>query len=364
MTAPTSPQSVVLAAGTATGAGTSVALVEACRTLSEQVASGVVSSAEVRIPASADQARAVSVGLAVKERTRLHAVVEELLGLANADVYIGFADRLPLRNPPGSAVMVVQNPHLYEPSDAPSLGQIGRRFLTWWAKRSAGSADVIVCSTDASSRSFQDAVPAADPNRVVVRPIRPKTTGALREGAKTPSPTIDRIALLGDLYSYKRFDVAIDGIVEWAQNSGAVDRVHIVHCGREQDAAGVEAFRVAVGKARSAGIEVTVRGGVEHGEALAELASADLLISASEVETQGLTVLEAMAVGVPVVARSIGPISDVAGNAYRPFAVDGGAAEVAAAIGQIEDPGSRQRMVERGRKKSDMVVGWDLLPPR
>ena len=141
---------VILAAGTCTGAGTTVALVEACRTLSEQVASGRIESAEVRIPVGARQARAAAEGLDVQERSRAAAILEELFDRSDSEVYIGFADRLPVRPRSSSVqIMVVQNPHLYEASDAPSVGGfggLGRKFLTYWAARSAVAADLVTVS--------------------------------------------------------------------------------------------------------------------------------------------------------------------------------------------------------------------------
>ncbi len=350
---------VILAAGTCTGAGTSVALVVACQTLSEQVASGRIESAEVHIPRGANEARAAAVGLTVREQTRVAAIVEELFGRHRAGTYIGFADRLPLMGrSAGSTIMVVQNPHLYEPSNAPSIGGLARTALTWWAKRSATTADLIICATNASSDALVRAIPTVDRTRIEVRLIRPQTPPA-RTGL---SPEIRRVLLLGDLYAYKRFDVALDGIRTWAESTGVAREVEVIHCGAVQDREATEAFEEAIRRASSAGLAVSVRGSVSHDEAMEELARADLLVSASEVETQGLTILEALAVGVPVVARAIGPVESVAGDAYQRFAQDGGGEEVAEAIGAIVALDARERLVERGLGKADIGVGWDLLP--
>ena len=353
---------VILAAGTCTGAGTTVALVEACRTLSEQVASGRIESAEVRIPVGATQARAAAAGLDVKERSRAAAILEELFDRSSSDVYIGFADRLPLRARSASTqIMVVQNPHLYEASDAPSvggLGGLGRQFLTRWAARSAAAADLIICATQASSDAVRNAISGLDAADMEVRPIRPRTPPP-RDHV---SASIERIVLLGDLYAYKRFDVAIDGIAEWYASSGGGQPVEGVHCGNTRDEAGAAAFAASVKRTIGTGVDVIVRGGVSHEEALGVLLTADLFISASETETQGLTILESMAVGVPVVAREIGPIESLAAGAYEPFSVDGGANEIAEAIRQVEGEPRRQELVAAGLTKANMVVGWNLLP--
>ncbi len=358
MNAPHVP-SVVLAAGTATGAGTTVALVEACRTLARQLSDGHISAAEVRLPVEATEARAAAVGCTVVTQNRWEAIAAELIDRSNADVYIGFADRLPInRRTDATRVMVIQNPHLYEPSDAPSLGEVGRKVRTWWASQSATSADLIVCATNASRDAVRDAVGGLSQTRMDVRPIRPATPPP----RESQSATIGRFALLGDLYSYKRFDVALDGITEWAANRSGSGAVEVVHCGRPRDEKAADDFAAAIARAESVGVEVIQRGAVDHGAAMDELLAADVLVSASEVETQGLTILEAMAVGVPVIARSIGPVEDLAGDAVASFSVDGGASEIAAAIELIEDQTVRTQLVEKGLKRADSEAGWNLLP--
>lgn len=354
-----SAPSVVLAAGTSTGAGTTVALVEACRTLARQLAAGEISSAEVRIPEGADEARSAATGCAVRELKRTEALLDELVDRTTADVYIGFADRLPINGRSGSTrIMVVQNPHLYVSSDAPSLGEIGRRVRAAWARRSTSSADLIICATNASRDAVLDAVPGLSKDKFDVRPIRPATPPPRTEWAQN----IARFVLLGDLYSYKRFDVALDGITTWAQARSDGPDVVVVHCGLPRDDKGVADFAAAVGRAESAGVEVVQLGSVTHDQAMNELLKADVLVSASEVETQGLTVLEAMAVGVPVIARGIGPIEDVGGEAIATFAVDGGPTEVAKALSSIEDVAVRTERAKRGLERSNMTTGWNLLP--
>lgn len=352
--------SVLLAAGTCTGAGTTVALVEACRTLSAQLASGRVADVEVHLPADADRAAQVAAGLDVVRLGRWRSITSEMLSSSTSDIYIGFADRLPLKaNSQQFRVMVVQNPHLYQESDAPSLGTVAREVRARWARRSARSADLVICATEASRTTMLSAVNGLVPERLVVRPIRPDT----------PAPdtvckeVVSNVVLLGDLYSYKRFDVALDGISAWAAERGG-DPVRVVHCGSGRDAQALDSFRVAAERARQAGVTVHERGAVSHEHAMAELAAADVLVSASEVETQGLTIVEAMAVGLPVVARGIGPVLDIAGDAIEAFPIDGGADDVARSLRNVEGAARRRELAQRGISRAAMAVGWDLLPER
>ena len=350
---------VLLAAGTSTGAGTTVALVEACRTLAQQLADGQIGAAEVQIPRGASAARDAAVGCVVREQGRWEAIASDLVDRSEADIYIGFADRLPLVGRSKTRVMAVQNPHLYQASNAPSLGELGRRVRTWWAARSARGADVLICATNASRDAVKAAVPSVDETRIEVRPIRPATP----EPNSTWSESIERVVLLGDLYSYKRFDVALDGVVDWAVANGAADRVRVVHCGREQDDDASLGFAKAIERAEQAGVEVVRLGSVSHERAMKELRAADVLISASETETQGLTILEAMAMGVPVIARGIGPVLDLGGDAIAPFETSGGSNEVRRVIEAIEDVSTREQLAARAFVRADMAAGWNLLPP-
>lgn len=351
------PPSVVLAAGTCTGAGTTVALAEACRTLAHQVESGAISRAKVQVPEGSTIAHRFGSQLAVLPISRRNAIVGDLVSRESSAIYIGFADRLPLNSASGQfRIMVVQNPHLYQDSDAPSLGTVARRVRAAWARKSAISADLIICATDASRDALLVAIPELDISRIDVRPIRPQTPAPRND----VSSTIETLLLLGDLYSYKRFDIALDGITQWA--SGRSGSVRVVHCGTGRDDNAVEDFRDAVQRARSAGVVVEERGSVSHDAAMEELLAADVLVSASEVETQGLTIVESMSVGVPVLARGISPVLNVGGDAIETFDIAGGPAQIAAHLRHLEPQETRRSQVARGLRLADAAAGWNLLP--
>ena len=355
---PASP-SVLLAAGTATGAGTSVALVEACRTLSAQVHSGSIARAEVHLPPQANDAAKAASGLSLVRPGRLSAIAGEVISRSQTDIYIGFADRLPI-TPKGNQfrVMVVQNPHLYESTEAPSLGKAARIARTRWARWSATKADLVVCSTEASRGALMSAIPSLRPERIIVRPIRPETPQPRGEVAAV----IETVILLGDLYSYKRFDVALDGVTAWATERGNPEEIRVVHCGSPRDDLAVSHFQAAVTRERSEGLTVDERGPVNHDEAMNALLEADVLVSASEVETQGLTILEALAVGVPVLARGIGPVIDVAGTAFEAFPVTGEAQDIAEGLTRMTGLERRRELVQAGLERAQMSAGWNLLP--
>jgi glycosyltransferase involved in cell wall biosynthesis len=93
----------------------------------------------------------------------------------------------------------------------------------------------------------------------------------------------------------------------------------------------------------------------------AELAAiyrrADVFLLCSETEGFGLPVLEAMACGVPVVARELPAVTEVAGDAIRNVTGTDPAAFAAAAIAVLRDREQRAVMRRRGLERAAMF-GW------
>ncbi|MFO1076574.1 MAG: N-acetyl-alpha-D-glucosaminyl L-malate synthase BshA [Planctomycetota bacterium] len=93
------------------------------------------------------------------------------------------------------------------------------------------------------------------------------------------------------------------------------------------------------------------------------LPEADLFLSASETESFGLSMLEAMSCGVPCVSTAVGGVAEVLGDtgALTPFNDTTALAE--AAIGILNDPARHQAMAKAARARAvehfatDKVIG-------
>jgi len=97
---------------------------------------------------------------------------------------------------------------------------------------------------------------------------------------------------------------------------------------------------------------VQLVGAVAPGQVREELCSADLLVFPSHYESWGLALVEAMAVGVPVVASDFPGIREAAGAAACLVPLADRAAWVEATERLIVDPGERRRLSLAGRERA------------
>jgi len=340
---------VVLAAGTVGGAGTTVAL---------RAALAHLDAAEAELVAVVPNG--FDTGPGRRPTGRTPALLAEALGRPDGDVYVGFADRLPLvRRAAPIQVLVVQNPHLYGPAPA-DWGvalRAKRAFLRWWARRSVGRADLIVCST-AASRVDLLAATSADAARVVVRPVPPPDVGAPKAVHRD---RVERVLVVGDVYGYKRTEVAVDAVAAFARSVGRP--VELVHLGKVREPEAGAALDAAADRAAAAGVAVVRRGAVPHEEVLDAMRRADVLLLCSEAETQGLPLAEAMAMGLPVVCRALDVFAEQASAAAQLVERHGDAAAFAAALAAVDAVAVRTAMADRGRRAiGEPGAGWNLLP--
>ncbi|MDY0293107.1 MAG: glycosyltransferase [Candidatus Methanomethylophilaceae archaeon] len=88
----------------------------------------------------------------------------------------------------------------------------------------------------------------------------------------------------------------------------------------------------ALAAEKGVGSRVFFAGFVPDGELVSYYAAADVAVSASRFETQGLSVLEAMAMGLPVVCTAHRAFADFVKDGENGFLFDGGGTECAAAV--------------------------------
>jgi len=101
------------------------------------------------------------------------------------------------------------------------------------------------------------------------------------------------------------------------------------------------------------GLNVRFTGGIRKRRDLANLfAAADVFVSASLMETYGLTLVEAMACGIPVVAFRVGAISEAAPDGQGGILCEpgDGAALIKAVIKLRDSPQLRESLGEAGRE--------------
>ncbi|MBX7072262.1 MAG: glycosyltransferase family 4 protein [Pirellulales bacterium] len=94
----------------------------------------------------------------------------------------------------------------------------------------------------------------------------------------------------------------------------------------------------------------------------ARLRAAFCLVASSRLESSGLTLIEAMAVGCPVVATRIGAFEEYAGDAALLFS-PGHAEELAAAVKRLEEPELRERLIGLGRQRAQRYR-WSEWSPK
>jgi glycosyltransferase involved in cell wall biosynthesis len=87
----------------------------------------------------------------------------------------------------------------------------------------------------------------------------------------------------------------------------------------------------------------------------------DLFVSLSSDEGQGLAVLEAMALGVPVVARPVAGISDFLADGETGFAVPGPSVAVAATVmhDALLHPARMGAIATRARRLVERRYSWE-----
>lgn len=118
------------------------------------------------------------------------------------------------------------------------------------------------------------------------------------------------------------------------------------------------------------GLDRAVRMSGRVANPIARLSTWDLFVSLSEDEGQGLAVLEAMAVGVPVAARSVAGIEDFLSDGRTGWAIPRASAAAAASVMRhaLEQPETSsalarhaRRMVERRYDWAKMLQAFDRL---
>jgi glycosyltransferase involved in cell wall biosynthesis len=173
-------------------------------------------------------------------------------------------------------------------------------------------------------------------------------------------PVRGRLICVGVLGRHKGQDLLVEALAELAERDW-----HCVLAGpldRHPDFTEQLQARIA-----SLGYDHRVRlAGVLTGGALSHAyATADLLVAPSRSETYGMTVTEALAHGLPVIASAVGGLPEALGSTAdgtRPgqLVPPGDAAALAAALGNwLGDEHRRHQLRAAARQRRSTLRGWD-----
>ena len=183
-------------------------------------------------------------------------------------------------------------------------------------------------------------------------------TGTFRPaGAVAPRSSPGRLLTLGRLVKRKGIDTAIEALPQLP----GVELVVAGGPGRELLAGDAE-YRRLCGIARDRGVSdrVVFTGAVPRTQVPALIRSADMVVCTPWYEPFGITPLEAMACGVPVVAASVGGLADsvVHGTTGLLIPPRDPAALVAAATRLLADPALRAAFGKAGARRARRWYSW------
>jgi glycosyltransferase involved in cell wall biosynthesis len=175
-------------------------------------------------------------------------------------------------------------------------------------------------------------------------------------------PTAERLAedadrplvlFVGQLHPHKRIDLLLSAFSVLQTYLAPEARLAVVGATRNVGyARGLEAL------ARELNLDVTFTGRVTDAELAAWYGAASAFATMSEHEGIGIPLLEAMAHGLPVVARSYAAIPETLAGAGLLLPADAGPLVMAEALETvISDEGTRKLLVDGGR---DRITGLDV----
>lgn len=219
-----------------------------------------------------------------------------------------------------------------------------------WADRAVEPATAVTICVSETDRTAGLAAGTCRADRTVVIPNAVDVKGATRAEPVRARPLI---VAVGRLKAPKDFTTLV--LALGALPAGSFEAVIV---GEGPDRPGVEE------QLRALGLGNQVRLAGERRDVAALLADADLFVLSSRSEGLPVSVLEAMAAGLPVVASRVGGVPELVSDGETGVLVEpGNARELAAALKRVvADPALRQRLGAAGRARAERA--FDLDPFR
>jgi glycosyltransferase involved in cell wall biosynthesis len=204
----------------------------------------------------------------------------------------------------------------------------------------------------ASLSGFRGPAPVVVENGVSVA-VTPEETVASRSDLGL-GPDDPLVVHVGNIRPGKGHDMLIEAVRHLP------DRVTVVSIGVEKREGDLARLRDA---SVQAGVEGRLRFLGRRPDALAFIAAADVYVNPSDHEGLPVTILEALALGSPVVATAVGGVPSVVRNEETGVLVDPQQpADLAAAIcALLDDPVGAQELAERGRRLVEEEYGLESM---
>jgi glycosyltransferase involved in cell wall biosynthesis len=162
------------------------------------------------------------------------------------------------------------------------------------------------------------------------------------------------VLFLGRMHRIKRLDLLADAFAAVRETH---PHAHLVLAGPDEEQLIPDLRRRLTASAAS----VHVTGAVQGQEKWSLLAEADVVVQCSDSESFGLTVVEALASGVPVIATRTCPWGALEARECG-FWVEQTAPAIAHALRRLaDDPARGRRMGERGAQFAREQYGWDAI---
>jgi glycosyltransferase involved in cell wall biosynthesis len=278
------------------------------------------------------------VGRVLYERTAYLAAIRR----AKCDVFLGLCNTLPPALPMPSALVIHATGFQFVPE---SYGFVRRKYLDWGVAKAVRAADAVVT---VSEHSRQEVITGfgADPGKVraihhgVFIPSEETTEPASREGPPF-------ILCVSAFYPYKNLLRLIEAFSLLKQDG--LPHELVIIGGDRPELTHDEVTNHAV--AQGVGDSVRLMGRVQQDVLEDSYRAADVFVMPSLYETFGHPVVEAMALGCPVVTSSASALPEIAGGAAELVDPLSSASIAKGLSAVLTDPIRRAELVALGKER-------------
>ena len=286
-----------------------------------------------------------------------HLLLPRAVARLGLDVLHSPFDTAPLRVPCPSVVTVMDLiTDVFYPAHFPGAVSTAKARYLFHAKRHAARhARTVICASRATADEVvRHYAVAAEKIRVVPLGADHSARGAVRPSLDAPAQTRPYILSVVSLSPHKNVAGLLEAFRIARERFGVPHELHLVG----MPGTGAGRVQRSLADAMSSGLPVRALGYVDEETLRAEYAGASLLAFVPLVEGYGLPPLEAMALGVPVVASAVSSVPEVCGDAA--VLVDPrDAGAVADAMGRaLTEPALAERLRGAGLARAGQLT-WE-----